>query len=101
MATLHHNISGEQTTKLISAGDDVRLSKVSLANVHGSLPCSVDLFISKENVGAYYFFKQLSLPADVAVMYDISFDTGLRGFNLFIKLTQSASETPLVDVILT
>ena len=43
--TLHHNITGENTTKLVSAGDNTKISSISLANVHGSLPCSIDLFI--------------------------------------------------------
>ena len=99
-ATLHHNVTGEATVKLVNAGDNTKISKISLANVHGSLACSIDLFIVKENVCTYYFFKQLSLPADMSLNHDISFDSTSRGFSLFIKLTKSASETPAVDVIL-
>ena len=99
-ATLHHNITSENTTKLVSPGDNTKISSISLANVHGSLPCSIDLFIEKEGVGTYYFFKQLSLPADMSLVHSISFDSTSSGFDLFIKLTKSASETPAVDVIL-
>ncbi len=100
MATLQHNITGESTVALLSAGDNARFSKISLANVHGSLACYVDLFIEKQNVGRYYLFKQLELPADVSLIYDASFNSSVDGFNLFIKLTKSASETPAVDVVL-
>ena len=98
MATLQHNVTGETTTELISAGTNLNISQISLANVQGSLPCSVDLFITKQDVGTYYFFKQVSIPADTALMHNINFNA--KEFTLFIKLTQSASETPQVDVIL-
>jgi|10_taG_2_1085330.scaffolds.fasta_scaffold65633_3 hypothetical protein len=99
-ATYNYNITGEATAKLISAGDNTSVSTISLANVHGSLPCSIDLFVEKEDGGAYYFFKQLSMPADASMLYDISVDTSSSGYSLFIKLTKSASETPAVDVIM-
>ena len=98
MATLQHNVTGETTTELISAGSNVNISKMSLANVEGSNSVSIDLFITKEDVGSYYFFKQLVLPADSAFVYDINYSA--RDFTLFIKLTKSASETPAVDVML-
>ena len=98
MATLQHNVTGETTTELISAGSNLNVSKISLANVEGTNSVSIDLFITKEDTGSYYFFKQLALPADSAFVYDINFNT--KEFTLFIKLTQSASETPAVDVIL-
>lgn len=100
MPTLQHNITGESTVTLINAGDRASFSKISLANVHGSLACSVDLFIEKQDVGRYYFFKQLELPADVSLIYNIGVNSSSDGFSLFIKLTKSASETPAVDVIL-
>ena len=100
MATLQHNITGESTVALLSAGDNASFSKISLANVHGSLACSVDLFIEKKDVGRYYLFKQLELPADVSLIYDASVNSSIDGFSLFIKLTKSDSETPAVDVIL-
>ena len=98
MATLQHNVTGETTTELISAGSNVNVSKISLANVEGSHSVSIDLFITKEDTGSYYFFKQLALPADSSFVYDINYNA--KEFTLFVKLTKSASETPAVDIIL-
>jgi len=100
MATLHHNITGELTKELLAAGNNARIKSISLANVHGSNAVSVDLFIQKKLTGKYYFFKQLSIPADTSFIYDVTFDNALDEFGLFIKLTKSASETPAVDVII-
>ena len=100
MATLHHNITGELTQELIAAGQNVQVRSISLANVHGSNAVSIDLFIQKDLVGKFYFFKQLSLPADTSLIYNTSFDNSVDEFGLFIKLTKSASETPAVDVII-
>tara|TARA_R100000935_G_scaffold49657_1_gene75123 strand:- start:345 stop:650 length:306 start_codon:yes stop_codon:yes gene_type:complete len=100
VASLHHNVTGELTTELLAAGDNFILKSISLANVHGTTKCSVDLFIQKKLTGRFYFFKQLSIPADSALVYETSFDNGASGFALFIKLTKSASETPAVDVII-
>ena len=100
MATLHHNITGELTQELIAAGQNVQVRSISLANVHGSNAVSIDLFIQKDLVGKFYFFKQLSLPADTSLIYNTSFDNSTDEFGLFIKLTKSASETPAVDIII-
>ena len=101
MATRHHNITGELTKELLAPGDDVKVTSISFANVHGSLPCSIDLFIQKQLTGKFYFFKQLSLPADTSFIYKPSFRNTVDEFGLYIKLTKSASETPAVDVIIT
>ena len=100
MATLHHNITGELTQELIAAGQNVQVRSISLANVHGSNAVSIDLFIQKDLVGKFYFFKQLSLPADTSLIYNTSFDNSADEFGLFIKLTKSASETPAADIII-
>jgi len=100
MATLHHNITGELTQELLAAGDDVKVTSISLANVHGSNAVSIDLFIQKGKKGRFYFFKQLSLPADTSYIYNTSFRNTANEFGLYIKLTKSASETPAVDVII-
>tara|TARA_R100001377_G_scaffold23987_1_gene12961 strand:- start:374 stop:679 length:306 start_codon:yes stop_codon:yes gene_type:complete len=100
MATLHHNITGELTQELLAAGDDVIMKSISLANVHGANAVSIDLFIQKAVGGRFYFFKQLSLPADTSLMYNTSFRNNSGEFGLYIKLTKSASETPAVDVII-
>ena len=95
---LLYNITGELTTKISSIDAPQTINKISLANVHGSIKCSIDLFLEKEGRGPYYFFKQLSLPADMSLVHDLAFNA--KEWNLFIKLTKSASETPAVDVIL-
>ena len=100
MATLHHNITGELTKELLAAGDDVKVTSISLANVHGSNAVSIDLFIQKGEKGRFYFFKQLSLPTDTSLIYNTSFRNNAGEFGLYIKLTKSASETPAVDVII-
>ena len=100
MATVHHNITGELTKELLAAGDDVIVRSISLANVHGSNAVSIDLFIQKALKGRFYFFKQLSLPADTSLIYNTSFKNTENEFGLYIKLTKSASETPAVDVII-
>jgi len=100
MATLHHNITGELTQELMAAGNNFKVKSISLANVHGTNAVSIDLFIQKKLTGRFYFFKQLSLPADTSYIYDFTFDNSTDEFGLFIKLTKSASETPAVDVII-
>ena len=41
------NISGELTQKLLTAGDNVSVSKISLTNIEGTNKCKVDLYIEK------------------------------------------------------
>jgi len=100
MSAFYHNITGELTTELITPGDRERVSSVTMANVHGTLPCSVDLFVEKIGTGRFYYFKGLVLPANTSVSQGVSFDNNIGEFGLYIKLTKSASETPAVDVIL-
>jgi len=103
MATLHHNITGELTQELLAAGNDVVMSSISLANTVDSGTAEgvyVDLFIKKALVGKYYFFKKLFIPASVSLIYNASFNNTEGEFGLYIKLTKSASETPIVDVII-
>ena len=107
MASRYHNITGEVTTELLAAGDNVAVSSISLANVEGTNAVSIDLFIQKSGSVVdsitqerYYFFKQILLPADTSYKYDLGFNNKAGEFGLFIKLTKSASETPAVDVII-
>ena len=51
MATLHHNITGEITKELLAVGDKASISKISLTNIEGTYPCTVDLYISKKHKG--------------------------------------------------
>ena len=100
MATRNHNISGELTKELLAAGDDIRVSGISLANIHASTTCTVDLYIEKKLTGTFYIMKSVSLPIGVVLSHNFSFDNATGEFGLYIKLTKSASETPTVDVIL-
>ena len=101
MATLHHNISGEITKELLAAGDSVNVSKISLTNIHASTKCTVDLYIEKKLTGTFYLLKAVELPIGVTLIYeDIKFNNNSDEFGLYIKLTKSASETPVVDVII-
>ena len=100
MATRYHNISGELTQKLLAAGDDVKVSSISLTNLHASTTCTVDLYIEKKLTGTFYIIKGVSLPIGVILSHNFTFDNSTGEFGLYIKLTQGASETPTVDVII-
>ena len=100
MATRYHNISGELTQELLAAGDDVRVSSISLTNTHASTTCTVDLYIKKKLTGIYYIMKSVSLPVGVVLSHDFRFNNNDDEFGLYVKLTKGASETPTVDVIL-
>ena len=110
----HHNITGstsalaQTTQELLKAGDNHRVSRISLANVEGTNAVSVDLWIEKQYstvvpeaglYGKFYFFKGLSIPINTSLLYDLSFDNSADEFGLYIKLT-AATGTPAVDVIL-
>jgi len=103
MATRHHNISGELTQELLAAGDGVNVTSISLANIHASTTCTVDLYIEKKLTGKFYIVKSLQLPVGAALILednDVSFSNKVGQFGLYIKLTKGASETPTVDVII-
>jgi len=100
MATRYHNISGELTQELLAAGDDVRVSSISLTNIHASTTCTVDLYIEKKLTGTFYIIKSVSLPIGVILSHNFTFDNSTGEFGLYIKLTKTASETPTVDVII-
>jgi len=103
MATKHHNISGELTQELLAAGDGVKVTSISLANIHASTTCTVDLYIEKQLTGKFYVIKSLQLPVGSTLVLednDVKFNNGTNQFGLFIKLTKGASEVPSVDVII-
>ena len=103
MATRHHNISGELTQELLAAGDGVNVRSISLANIHASTTCTVDLYIEKKLTGKFYIIKSLQLPVGATLILegnDVNFNNRGKEFGLYIKLTQGASETPTVDVII-
>ena len=100
MATRYHNISGELTQELLAAGDNVRVSSISLSNIHASTTCTVDLYVEKKLAGKFYIMKGVSLPVGVTLSHSFFINNSTDEFGLYIKLTKSASETPTVDVIL-
>jgi len=101
MATRYFNVTGELSQELLAAGDNVPFTKISLTNIHGSLPCKVDVFIEKKLVGKFYLFKDIKLPIGGAFVYEgVRFNNKAGEFGLYCKLTKSASETPAVDLIL-
>ena len=103
MATLHHNISGELTQELLAVGDGVNVTSISLVNIHASTTCTVDLYIEKKLTGKFYIIKGLQLPVGATLILegnDVKFSNKAGKFGLYIKLTKGASETPVVDVII-
>ena len=106
MAT-HFNITGassaaaELTRELLAVGDNIRVSSISLTNIHASTKCTVDLYIEKQLTGKFYLLKAVELPVGVTLFHDIKgFNNSVNEFGLYLKLTKSASEVPSVDVIL-
>jgi len=97
----HHNITGELTKTLLAPGENYKISSVSLTNIHASIKCTVDLYIEKALTGKFYLLKSVSLPIGATLFHDIvGFNNYSGEFGLYIKLTKSASETPVVDVVL-
>ena len=70
MATRHHNISGELTQELLAAGDGVKVRSISLANIHASTTCTVDLYIEKKLTGKFYIIKSLQLPVGATLILE-------------------------------
>lgn len=102
MATLHHNISGELTTQLLAAGDNVNVSKISLTNSQKVSKCKVDLYIEKKLVGKFYLLKGVEIPMGATLVYESScgvrFSNATGEFGLYIKLTDGATFTLTGDI---
>ena len=99
----HHNISGELTQELLAVGGSVNVTSISMVNIHASTTCTVDLYIEKKLTGKFYIMKSIALPVGVTLILekgDLKFNNNSGQFGLFIKLTKGASETPVVDVII-
>ena len=93
MAT-HFNISGERTQELLTAGEDVNVSKISLTNTQKVSKCKVDLYIERKLTGKFYLLKGVELPIGATLIYDdIKFSNRSGEFGLFIKLTDGATFT--------
>jgi len=99
--SLQKNISGELTQEVLEVGYGTKVSSISLVNTHASTTCTVDMYIEKKLFGRFYLAKNIALPVGVILVIDgLDFNTGDNGFGLFIKLTQGASETPVVDLMI-
>ena len=102
----YFNITGassaaaELTRELLAPGDSVKVSSISLTNVHADTKCTVDLYIEKSLTGKFYILKSVELPVGVTLVHDFGFDNNTDQYGLYLKLTKSASETPSVDVII-
>ena len=94
MATIHHNITGELTQELLAAGDDVKVTSISLTNIQKVGECKVDLYIEKKLTGKFYLLKGVELPVGTTLVYDdVNFSNATNGFGLYIKLTDGATFT--------
>ena len=101
MVTTHHNITGELAQELLAAGDNFKVAKISLTNIHASAICTVDLYIEKNLTGKFYLMKGVELPIGATLIYDgVKFNNSIDQYSLYIKLTKSVSATPTVDVII-
>ena len=97
----YFNITGELTQELLAVGDNVKVSKISLTNIHATTMCTVDLHVERKLTGKFYLLKGIELPVGTTFVHSgMNFDNSANGFALYIKLNKSASETPAVDVIL-
>ncbi len=97
---VYKNITGELTQELLAVGDNLSNPKILLTNIHGAMPCKVDLYIEKKLTGKFYLIKDLLLPVGNTMEHKFTFNNSSKQFGLYIKLTKSASETPAVDVII-
>jgi hypothetical protein len=98
MATLHHNISGELTTTIISALEiTLTYLRYLLTNSQKVSKCKVDLYIEKKLVGKFYLLKGVEIPMGATLVYDSSngvrFSNATGEFGLYIKLTDGATFT--------
>ena len=86
----HFNIIGELTQELLAAGDNARLSKISLTNVNFGGSTLVDIYIKKKLIGKFYLLKKVELPVGVTLFHDITgFDNSKGQHGLYVKLTKS------------
>ena len=90
----YFNITGELTQQLLTAGDNVNVSSVSLTNTDSTHDGTVDLYIEKTTVGKFYLLKNVKIPAGVTLIHDlVGFNNRSGEFSLFIKLTKGTTFT--------
>ena len=93
MATRLHNISGELTQELLAAGDNVRVSSISLSNIGKVQTTKVDLYIEKKLTGKFYILKGVSIPIGSTLTHDFTMNNSADEFGLYIKLTKGDTFT--------
>ena len=93
MAIRYHNISGELTQELLAAGDDVKVSSISLINTDASHLGIVDIYIEKKLTGKFYIIKNVSIPVGATLSHNFSFDNSTNQYGLYIKLTKTTTFT--------
>ena len=90
----YFNITGALTQELLAAGDNIKVSKISLTNVHATDSCTINLYIEKQLTGIFYLLKKMELPIGATLIYDdIGFNNSVNQFGLYIKLTDGATFT--------
>ena len=93
MATRLHNISGELTQELLAAGNNVRVSSISLSNIGKVQTTKVDLYIEKKLTGKFYILKGVSIPIGSTLTHDFTMNNSADEFGLYIKLTKGDTFT--------
>ena len=103
----YFNITGassaaaELTREILPPGAEASVYKISLTNIQGTYPCTVDLYIEKISKGKFYIFKGIELPVGSTFVHSLpKFSNKSGQYGLYMKLNKSATETPSVDVIL-
>jgi len=96
----YFNITTELTQELLAVGDGIGVSSISLTNIHATLKCYVDLYIEKKLTGKFYIIKGVELPVGATLTHNMQVNNKAGEFGLYIKLTKSDSEVPVVDVII-
>lgn len=97
----YFNITGALTQELLSAGDKVVLSSISLANIHSTDHVIIDVYIEKKLTGKFYLIKNYTLLHGSTLVLDhntvSSFSSAVGQFGLYVKLNASDSA---VDIII-
>ena len=90
----HHNITGELTQELLTAGSSTNISSISLTNINFGGSTLIDLYVEKQLTGKFYLLKNVSIPVGVTLLHDIKGFNNREGeFGLYIKLTKADAFT--------
>ena len=86
----HFNITGELTQEQVAAGDNAKISSLSLTNVNFGGSTLLDLYIEKQLTGKFYLLKGVSLPIGATLFHNIvGFNNYAGQHGLYVKLTKS------------